>query len=114
MTSNPRSANPSSSIHGLDVHPQMLRQQLLRRQLPQPGAPCLATQHRAGQQVHEQTHPVELVFAHEFDNVGDAYAFEKQIQGWSRAKREALIAGDFNEIRRLSKKKFTAVPGRRE
>ncbi|HEY2642454.1 MAG TPA: GIY-YIG nuclease family protein [Galbitalea sp.] len=58
--------------------------------------------------------PVVLVFAHEFDNVGEAYAFEKQIQGWSRAKREALMAQDFNEIRRLSKKKFTQVPGRRE
>jgi putative endonuclease len=58
--------------------------------------------------------PVELIFAHEFDNVGDAYAFEKKIQGWSRAKREALIAQDFNEIRRLSKKKFDEAPGRRE
>jgi putative endonuclease len=58
--------------------------------------------------------PVELVFAQEFDNVGDAYALEKRIQGWSRAKREALIAGDFNEIQRLGKKKFEQVPGRRD
>jgi putative endonuclease len=50
--------------------------------------------------------PVELVFAAEFDNIGDAYAFEKQIQGWSRAKREALIRGEFNKLPGLSRKKF--------
>lgn len=50
--------------------------------------------------------PVELVFAAEFDNVGDAYALEKQIQGWSRAKREALIEGRFGDLRGLSRKKF--------
>jgi putative endonuclease len=58
--------------------------------------------------------PVELVFAAEFDNIGDAYAFEKQIQGWSRAKREALIASDFNKLPELSKKRFTPVPGIRQ
>ena len=50
--------------------------------------------------------PIQLVFAQEYDNVGDAYAREKQIQGWSRTKREALIAGEFNELPRLSKKQF--------
>jgi putative endonuclease len=58
--------------------------------------------------------PVELVFAAEFDNVGDAYAFEKRIQGWSRVKREALIASDFNKLPELSKKRFTPAPGIRE
>jgi putative endonuclease len=58
--------------------------------------------------------PVELVFAAEFDNVGDAYAFEKQIQGWSRAKREALIAGDFNTLPGLSRKTFPKLSGRVE
>ena len=58
--------------------------------------------------------PVELVFAAEFDNVADAYAFEKRIQGWSRAKREALIASEFNKLPELSKKRFVPVPGIRE
>jgi predicted GIY-YIG superfamily endonuclease len=35
--------------------------------------------------------PVELAWAQEFDNIAHAYALEKQIQGWSRAKRIALI-----------------------
>ena len=50
--------------------------------------------------------PVELVFAQEFDRVDEAFAREKQVQGWSRKKREALIAGDFNKLKSLSKKRF--------
>ena len=37
--------------------------------------------------------PVRLVWAGEFDRIDDAFWFEKQVQGWSRAKRLALIAG---------------------
>ena len=33
--------------------------------------------------------PVELVWAHEFETIPEAFAFEKQVQNWSRAKREA-------------------------
>ncbi|MEO6942713.1 MAG: GIY-YIG nuclease family protein [Terrimesophilobacter sp.] len=49
--------------------------------------------------------PVELVFCAEFDDVGDAYAMEKRIQGWSRRKREALIAGDFPALTSASARK---------
>ena len=48
--------------------------------------------------------PVTLVYATEFENVADAFAMEKRVQGWSHAKRQALIDGDWDEIRRLSKK----------
>ncbi|MEQ1736251.1 MAG: GIY-YIG nuclease family protein [Rhodoglobus sp.] len=54
--------------------------------------------------------PVELVFAHEFERVEEAYAREKQIQGWSRRKREALIAHATNELPRLSRKTFGIPP----
>ena len=50
--------------------------------------------------------PVRLVYAAEFDSVGEAYAREKQVQGWGRAKREALINGTFEDLPRLAKKKF--------
>jgi len=50
--------------------------------------------------------PVRLAFAQEFDRVDEAYALEKRVQGWSRKKRLALIEGRFNDLRRLSKKKF--------
>jgi putative endonuclease len=47
--------------------------------------------------------PVTLVFAQEFDNIGDAYALEKQVHGWSRAKREALIRGEIARLPGLSR-----------
>jgi putative endonuclease len=57
-----------------------------------------------GARYTSQRLPVELVFAEEFDNVGDAFAREKQIQGWSRRKRLSLIEGRYNDLPRLSKK----------
>ena len=53
--------------------------------------------------------PVVLVFAQEFDRIDDAYFMEKRIQGWSRAKREALIDGRYNDLPRLSRKNFGRV-----
>jgi putative endonuclease len=50
--------------------------------------------------------PVELVFAEEYEHVHEAYEREKQIQGWSRKKREALIARHFGELPSLSRKSF--------
>ena len=35
--------------------------------------------------------PVRLVWAAEFPTLADAFAFEKRVQGWRRAKRQALI-----------------------
>lgn len=46
--------------------------------------------------------PVELAWCEEFDSIADAFALEKRIQGWSRAKREALMRGDFGEVSRLA------------
>jgi predicted GIY-YIG superfamily endonuclease len=46
--------------------------------------------------------PVRLVWAAQFDSMVEAFAFEKRVQGWSRAKREALIEGRFDALPRLS------------
>ena len=46
--------------------------------------------------------PVVLVFAEEYERVDEAYAREKQIQGWSRAKREALIERSIERLPKLS------------
>jgi predicted GIY-YIG superfamily endonuclease len=45
--------------------------------------------------------PVELVWAEEFQDIGDAIAAERRIKGWSRAKKEALFAGDWQTIKAL-------------
>ena len=49
--------------------------------------------------------PVELIYAAEFDRVEDAYAWEKRLQNWGRAKREALIRGDFAALPGLSSRR---------
>ncbi|MDR7233241.1 GIY-YIG nuclease family protein [Agrococcus sp. BE272] len=49
--------------------------------------------------------PVELAFAHFDDSIAACFALEKQLQGWSRAKREALIRGDFAAISASAKKR---------
>jgi predicted GIY-YIG superfamily endonuclease len=48
--------------------------------------------------------PVELVFAQDMPDEAQALEVERQIKGWSRAKKEALIAGDWNLLRWLAKK----------
>jgi putative endonuclease len=58
----------------------------------------------AGSQYTRRRLPVALVFAQQFDRIDEAFAREKQVQGWSRRKREALIAGECNELPRLSRK----------
>jgi len=42
--------------------------------------------------------PVRLVWAAEFERVEDAFHYEKQVQGWSRAKRMALIEGRLGDL----------------
>ena len=54
--------------------------------------------------------PVEPVHSEYFDRIVDAIAAERQIKGWSRAKKEALIAGDFARIRQLSKRRTPPDP----
>ena len=49
--------------------------------------------------------PVVLLFSQHFDQITDAISAERQLKGWSRAKKEALIAGDFSVLRVLSKRR---------
>ena len=46
--------------------------------------------------------PVTLVYHQHFDRITDAVAVERQRKGWSRAKKEALIHGDFDLLRTLA------------
>ena len=47
-----------------------------------------------------------LVFYTEFTDINIAITTEKQVKNWSRNKKEALIAGDFEKLPNLAKKKF--------
>lgn len=46
--------------------------------------------------------PVELEFSQEISNPLEAIAVEKRIKKWSRAKKEALIKGDYKLIHELA------------
>ena len=50
--------------------------------------------------------PVKLVYCEEYDRVDDAFYREKQVQGWTRRKREALINGSPELLPTLAKKVF--------
>lgn len=47
--------------------------------------------------------PIKLMYVEAFDTITDAIAREKQLKKWSRAKKEALIAGDENALQRLAR-----------
>ncbi|MCO5254565.1 MAG: GIY-YIG nuclease family protein [Bacteroidetes bacterium] len=46
--------------------------------------------------------PVKLVYFEEYGRIDEAFYREKQIQGWSRKKKEALIAGLTEELKELA------------
>ncbi len=48
--------------------------------------------------------PVELVFHQEFDRITDAISAERQVKGWRRAKKEALISGQYDLLPELAKR----------
>ena len=45
--------------------------------------------------------PVALVYHEWFSDVADAIAMERRVKGWSRAKKEALMRGDFEALKRI-------------
>jgi predicted GIY-YIG superfamily endonuclease len=53
--------------------------------------------------------PVKLVYCEYFDRVDDAYYREKQVQGWSRRKKQALIEGNKEKLVEYSRN-YTQYP----
>ena len=49
--------------------------------------------------------PVKLVWCEELPTRYEAIAMERRIKGWSRAKKMALIRGDWDRISALAKSK---------
>jgi len=47
--------------------------------------------------------PLRLVHCSDFRNIDDAIAWEKQLKGWSRAKKLALIENDWRRISELAR-----------
>lgn len=61
-------------------------------------------EHQAGQGANhtKQRLPVRLVYMEEFSQINLAFAREKQVQGWSRKKKEALINNMPEELHKLA------------
>ena len=61
-------------------------------------------QHYSGEIGYTATRkPLALVWQGEFETREGAIAFKQQIKGWSRAKKEALVRGDWGAIKKLAK-----------
>ncbi len=68
----------------------------------QTGTGCMYTSRRL---------PVTLAWVQETATRGQAKDVEAQLKGWSRAKKQALIRGDFGRIRQLARKR-ERIPSR--
>jgi putative endonuclease len=47
---------------------------------------------------------VSLIYAQHFESITDAVAAERQVKGWSRAKKEALMRGDWERVTALARR----------
>jgi predicted GIY-YIG superfamily endonuclease len=47
--------------------------------------------------------PVRLVFSQQVGTMHEAFLLERQIKGWSRAKKEAIISGNYDLLPELSR-----------
>ena len=56
--------------------------------------------------------PVSLIFSQYFASIADAIAAERQVKGWSRSKKEALIRADWARVSLLAHRR-NAHPSRR-
>ena len=52
----------------------------------------------------EKRRPVKLAFSEFYERVDEAAAAERRIKGWSRAKKEAYMRGDFPALVELAKR----------
>ena len=53
--------------------------------------------------------PVKLVYFEEYSRIDEAFYREKQVQGWSRKKKEALINNEHYKLSKLSQN-YTQYP----
>jgi putative endonuclease len=50
--------------------------------------------------------PLKLVFCESFSEVNQAISFEKQVRGWRREKKEAIINDNWHLLPELSKNRM--------
>ncbi len=60
---------------------------------------------KQGAKFTKDTNNLEFVYAEEFSSRAEAMQREKQLKGWTKAKKLALISGDLEKLKLLSKSK---------
>ncbi len=72
--------------------------------------PLPVAQHQAGEgsAYTRRRLPVKLVYQQEFPSEHEAFLRERQVKGWTRAKKAALIRGDFETLVVLSRSRSSA------
>jgi acetate kinase len=71
-------------------------------------------QHHVGDIGYTATRkPLALVWQGEFETREGALAFELKVKGWSRAKKEALIAGDWQRVGELARSRSASTSSAR-
>ena len=58
-----------------------------------------------GAKFTKDTNNLEYVYSEEFSSRFEAMQREKQLKGWTKAKKLALISGDLEKLKLLSKRK---------
>jgi len=53
--------------------------------------------------------PIRLVFSEQYSTLEDAVTRERQLKGWSRAKKAVLVAGDREGLQELSKRRANST-----
>ena len=73
------------------------------------------TEHQTGNGANhtKKRLPVKLVYCKYFKYVADAFYYEKQVQGWSRKKKEALMHGHFELLHELAKCQNSSISSAR-
>ena len=61
-------------------------------------------QHQAGEGANhtKKRLPVKLVYFEQYNRIDEAFYREKQVQGWIRKKKEALINGRTDELKKAA------------
>ncbi len=62
------------------------------------------SQHQSGQGANhtKKRLPVRLVYYEKFARIDKAFYREKQVQGWSRKKKQALVAGRTEKLKKAA------------
>ena len=61
-------------------------------------------EHQAGKGANhtKKRLPIKLIYCEEYQKIDEAFYREKQIQGWSRKKKEALIKSELDKLPKLA------------